>query len=219
MASGLHLLSKKALGPDAKFQDVTCKNENVYQHQKTKKTFCDVWMLTYHVCVVVPAVVLLFSNKSCVLVWMLLTKKKPTLGELCHWCHNHARISSFFNHKNPHVTETGTPVFGVILLISTDPAMRPFTCVPLLVLLSLLSLSTGKKAEKGFRICAFNVEKFDKEKAANSITLHFLTRVSLTLSVQLLFMVKNLNVKLSVVLLRILWCLKLQVIQFSFIFR
>uniref|UniRef100_A0A3P9LSC1 Deoxyribonuclease n=1 Tax=Oryzias latipes TaxID=8090 RepID=A0A3P9LSC1_ORYLA len=55
--------------------------------------------------------------------------------------------------------------------------MRPFTCVPLLLLLSLLSLSTGKKAEKGFRICAFNVEKFDKEKAANSITLHFLTRI------------------------------------------
>uniref|UniRef100_A0A8C7YRR2 Deoxyribonuclease-1-like 1 n=1 Tax=Oryzias sinensis TaxID=183150 RepID=A0A8C7YRR2_9TELE len=83
----------------------------------------------------------------------------------------------FFNHRNPHVTETGTPVFGLILLISTDPAMRPFTCVPLLVFLSLLSLSTGKKAEKGFRICAFNVEKFDKGKAANSITLHFLTRI------------------------------------------
>ncbi|RVE71017.1 hypothetical protein OJAV_G00070410 [Oryzias javanicus] len=55
--------------------------------------------------------------------------------------------------------------------------MRPFTCLCFLVLLSLLNLSTGKREETGFRICAYNLQNFNKEKASHTMTLHSLTRI------------------------------------------
>ncbi|KAF6725363.1 Deoxyribonuclease-1-like 1 [Oryzias melastigma] len=62
-------------------------------------------------------------------------------------------------------------------MISTDPVMWPFTCLGFLVLLSLLSISTGKSAENGFRICAYNLQNFNKERASHTMTLHSLTRI------------------------------------------
>ncbi|XP_024148819.1 deoxyribonuclease-1 isoform X2 [Oryzias melastigma] len=55
--------------------------------------------------------------------------------------------------------------------------MWPFTCLGFLVLLSLLSISTGKSAENGFRICAYNLQNFNKERASHTMTLHSLTRI------------------------------------------
>ncbi|XP_008316167.1 deoxyribonuclease-1-like isoform X2 [Cynoglossus semilaevis] len=46
----------------------------------------------------------------------------------------------------------------------------------LLLFFSLLTLSVGKRSPD-FRICAYNVQKFDKQKSSNYKVLHTLTRV------------------------------------------
>ncbi|XP_041802336.1 deoxyribonuclease-1-like 1 isoform X2 [Chelmon rostratus] len=47
----------------------------------------------------------------------------------------------------------------------------------LVLLLSLLTLLVGGATDSGFRICAYNVQKFNMEKASNRRVMHTLTRI------------------------------------------
>ncbi|XP_076596353.1 deoxyribonuclease-1-like 1 isoform X2 [Chaetodon auriga] len=53
----------------------------------------------------------------------------------------------------------------------------PLLLLLLLLLLSFLALLVGGATDSGFRICAYNVQKFNAEKAANRRVMHTLTRI------------------------------------------
>ncbi|XP_070824905.1 deoxyribonuclease-1-like 1 isoform X2 [Chaetodon trifascialis] len=53
----------------------------------------------------------------------------------------------------------------------------PLLLLLLLLLLSFLALLVGGATDSGFRICAYNVQKFNAEKASNRRLMHTLTRI------------------------------------------
>lgn len=78
-----------------------------------------------------------------------------------------------------------------------SPAMRwRSPHLSLLLLFSLLTIFVGRAAVAGFKICSYNVQKFDPKKAENQRVIYSLTRVrhTHTLSPAVIWLVKEIQV-------------------------